>query len=586
MDKEINVNEIIKLLDEYFPRVMFASFSSSLAEKRKVEKQKLGAFAGKMGIIADGKYIISDKQGYRLDLAKMAGAKSPFSSLFPGKKLEIAFTWEELDNTIRDGQHCVTDFFIAIEDENFKNAFRKLFDASVLDQELDAQILADFFESTKNNLCAYEEGKFVWDFSNIIVHKKKDIYSAYYYYGRRNYTYLRLGMELTLADLAEKRIEFLKGKFREKFEKRWERVFGKKTWPDEPANIYAKMTEEKDTAPKKRGEDLITSLLVKNARSKYTGDEKKDDKYSELFSEYSEMIINVLESNLKVEKKGSGKYAPAELEDILNNIYGQLSYLEKNIRDNKDPFSKKLNDQIRYAENKLVNLIIKRKKKGITVTDAEKTLFEKLEKAYLLEDPENKKKIKTPRHRNSTGKDRQNAIENYVARSNDEEIKETMKPYIGKMSGLGDWRLRGPHSVYGTFAKRDDADRSVASGNIWNAIPDDDRSIPNYSKNEVSMLLEKYFDRDYEAEWFDYINTITESFAVNVIYYNMKNMSAYYFGMLFKEYCKISKINDQDKEIRDVFESRMESICNELGELVRAGKKPRRHNDGNNSKIY
>jgi len=532
------VINIINSLDGYFSGVIFASFQDPST----------------IGII--GEYF--DKERLVFDLKEMAH-KPPFSSLFPSEKQFGKIEWEELEKEVKKEQKGVIQFFLERENKKFERVLLELLKAPAYREPIQSnskKIIENFLAHKIN--CVEIEKKFVWDFSDIIVHKQENIYSVYYYFGRKNYTHLRLGLEMSFKQLNTQWEEFLEGAFNERFTKHWSFLFHKDAWVKTPKDKLTETLKKQKVNLVENGKSLIESLLFENINSVYTEtDAGKNDRNSEMLSEYSKTVLNLLESSPK--KTGASKYAPLEFEFILDSVCRLLPSLgKKDISEEKDPYFEKEREQIRYIEGKLVEMVARKiREKRMPVTEMEVELFEKLEKEDLLKNPKGTKKPKK-RYRNSTSNDRRKAIENYVARCADEEIKTKLKAIIRKMYNIAE-RSGTSHDNEGKKISDERAMERVAYT--------DSKSAAEYAANDVSMVFAEYFDKEYETEWLNYMDGIAESLAINIIYNKITGMSQHYIDILWEEYCKISLIDKERKELKKHFKGRLRRIAKKLEAL-------------------
>ncbi|MCL2793491.1 MAG: hypothetical protein FWD87_10440 [Spirochaetaceae bacterium] len=482
--------------------------------------------------------------------------------------MKVEFAWEDLEKSVQDGQKDVIRFFLEKENENFKLAFEELFKESARQdavQECIEKISKDFLKILPNCCLSDNNKRFIWDFSNVIFHKQDNIYLAYYYYGRKNYTWLRLGLELLFENLSEKRKKFLEEEFNKCFEENWQRIFNKEAWIIPPQEKYFDIYNKfKNSNINKSSIDLITcgkevinSLLVENIKlQKEMGailnkNEKRYIYLSDLLSEYYDIVAVALESESSGKKEKLRDYTPSEFEVLLKKIYGQLLSIRKNTK-YVCPEVGKVNDQIKYAEKMLITLI-----KGLEkseVTDAEITLLKNLEK-----DPESKSKAK----RSITNVGKEEAMQNYIVICSNEKIKKKMNAYFKKMSN---YRLRVPEKV-------------LENKNI------------NYLTGNLSDLLERYFDKENEAKWLELLKTYfekqAEKLTLEAISSGFMEINKSDLKKLFNYYCDMSEINNPSEEIEKHFEIKIKYLCQELRPKVwRHFYNKRRYKYGSNNKIY
>ncbi|MCL2232718.1 MAG: hypothetical protein FWB99_06535, partial [Treponema sp.] len=331
------VINIINSLDGYFSGVIFAPLQNPST----------------IGII--GEYF--DKERLVFDLKEMAH-KPPFSSLFPSEKQFGKIEWEELEKGVKKEQKGVIQFFLERENKKFERVLLELLKAPAYREPVQShskKIMEDFLAHKSN--CIESGKQYVWDFSDIIVHKQENIYSAYYYFGRKNYTHLRLGLEMSSSLLNTQWEEFLEGAFNERFTKRWRSLFHKDAWVKTPKDKFTETLKKQKVNLVENGKCLIESLLFENINSVYTEtDAGKSDRNSEMLSEYSKKVLNLLESSPR--KTGASMYAPLEFEFILDSVRRLLHSLgKKDISEEKDPYFEKEREQIRYIEGKLVEMV-------------------------------------------------------------------------------------------------------------------------------------------------------------------------------------------------------------------------------------
>jgi len=167
----INWNDLLYLLDDPFPGLLFAP-------KSNTENLDILNYVSE----ADGQYLV--------DLVKMSKSEN-FSRLFHE---DFPALWDEKAARKQYGKADVIRFFIDIENNKFLHEFSKIENANKADIEKDAIPNMFLDELGYYNIDEKKPVWEEWDFSKIVKHKSPDIYKAFTRYAHKQYTLLGFGL--------------------------------------------------------------------------------------------------------------------------------------------------------------------------------------------------------------------------------------------------------------------------------------------------------------------------------------------------------------------------------------------------------